>query len=170
MSPSCLFLAERLLKMSLEELREFLQERIAQTFFHSDDLIIEQLQVSMMELRKMKLDLPPPGTALHLKVLQLHLRLSHLFVRSVSRETRRAASEASGPGAAGSARPGPAVLSHWVPQSRPESPHHVPSAGLHFPRPEPLQGPQGSGCAGGAGGPAALSRPHHHPQPGASHT
>ncbi|KAM4744694.1 USP6 N-terminal-like protein [Anableps anableps] len=52
---------KRLLKMSLEELREFLQERIAQTFFHSDDLIIEQLQVSMMELRKMKLDLPPPG-------------------------------------------------------------------------------------------------------------
>ncbi|MEQ2195210.1 USP6 N-terminal-like protein [Xenoophorus captivus] len=50
-----------LLKMSLEELREFLQERIAQTFLHSDDLIIEQLQVSMMELRKMKLDLPPPG-------------------------------------------------------------------------------------------------------------
>ncbi|XP_027869932.1 USP6 N-terminal-like protein [Xiphophorus couchianus] len=52
---------KRLLKMSLEELREFLQERIAQRFFHSDDLIIEQLQVSMMELRKMKLDLPPPG-------------------------------------------------------------------------------------------------------------
>ncbi|XP_007571091.1 USP6 N-terminal-like protein [Poecilia latipinna] len=52
---------KRLLKMSLEELREFLQERIAQTFFHSDDLIIEQLQASMMELRKMKLDLPPPG-------------------------------------------------------------------------------------------------------------
>ncbi|XP_056134843.1 USP6 N-terminal-like protein [Lampris incognitus] len=53
--------AKRLLKMSLEELREFLQERIAQTFFHSDDVIIEQLQNSMAELRKMKLDLPPPG-------------------------------------------------------------------------------------------------------------
>ncbi|XP_072235904.1 USP6 N-terminal-like protein isoform X2 [Leuresthes tenuis] len=52
---------KRLLKMSLEELREFLQERIAQTFFHSDDVIIEQLQASMTELRKMKLDLPPPG-------------------------------------------------------------------------------------------------------------
>ncbi|KAF1393290.1 hypothetical protein PFLUV_G00037040 [Perca fluviatilis] len=52
---------KRLLKMSLEDLREFLQERISQTFFHSDDVIIEQLQASMTELRKMKLDLPPPG-------------------------------------------------------------------------------------------------------------
>lgn len=60
-----MFTVERLLKMSLEELREFLQERIAQTFFYSDDVIVEQLQVSMTELRKMKLDLPPPGTRLH---------------------------------------------------------------------------------------------------------
>ncbi|KAG8001085.1 USP6 N-terminal-like protein [Nibea albiflora] len=52
---------KRLLKMSLEELREFLQERIAQTFFFSDDVIVEQLQGAMTELRKMKLDLPPPG-------------------------------------------------------------------------------------------------------------
>ncbi|XP_051234752.1 USP6 N-terminal-like protein isoform X2 [Dicentrarchus labrax] len=52
---------KRLLKMSLEELREFLQERIAQTFLYSDDVIVEQLQASMTELRKMKLDLPPPG-------------------------------------------------------------------------------------------------------------
>ncbi|XP_041651890.1 USP6 N-terminal-like protein isoform X2 [Cheilinus undulatus] len=52
---------KRLLKMSLEELREFLQERIAQTFFYTDDVIVEQLQASMTELRKMKLDLPPPG-------------------------------------------------------------------------------------------------------------
>nr|XP_019966330.1 PREDICTED: USP6 N-terminal-like protein [Paralichthys olivaceus] len=52
---------KRLVKMSLEELREFLQERIAQTFFYSDDVIVEQLQASMSELRKMKLDLPPPG-------------------------------------------------------------------------------------------------------------
>lgn len=49
--------------MSLEELREFLQERIAQTFFYSDDVVIEQLQDSMTELRKLKLDLPPPGAA-----------------------------------------------------------------------------------------------------------
>ncbi|KAF3832268.1 hypothetical protein F7725_025933 [Dissostichus mawsoni] len=35
----------RMLKMSLEELREFLQERIAQTFYFSDDEVIEQLQL-----------------------------------------------------------------------------------------------------------------------------
>ncbi|XP_061614279.1 USP6 N-terminal-like protein isoform X1 [Phyllopteryx taeniolatus] len=52
---------KRLLKMSLEELREFLLDGIAQTFFYSDDIVIEQLQASMTELRKMKLDLPPPG-------------------------------------------------------------------------------------------------------------
>ncbi|KAG7250292.1 hypothetical protein CRUP_010900, partial [Coryphaenoides rupestris] len=48
-------------KMSLEELREFLQERISQTFLCSDDTVIEHLQTSMTELRRMKLDLPPPG-------------------------------------------------------------------------------------------------------------
>ncbi|KAK3509750.1 hypothetical protein QTP70_008389 [Hemibagrus guttatus] len=52
---------KRLLKMPLEELREFLQEKIAQCFELSDDLVIEQLQVSMTELRKMKLDLPSPA-------------------------------------------------------------------------------------------------------------
>ncbi|KAK2819773.1 hypothetical protein Q7C36_021419 [Tachysurus vachellii] len=52
---------KRLLKMPLEELREFLQEKIAQSFELSDDIVIEQLQVSMTELRKMKLDLPSPA-------------------------------------------------------------------------------------------------------------
>ncbi|KAM6980611.1 USP6 N-terminal-like protein [Aplochiton taeniatus] len=52
---------KRLLKMSLEELREFLQERIGHTFLHSDEVVVEQLKASMAELRKMKLDLPPPG-------------------------------------------------------------------------------------------------------------
>lgn len=51
--------------MSLEELREFLQEKIAESFELSDDLVIEQLQGSMTELRKMKLDLPSPGNVLH---------------------------------------------------------------------------------------------------------
>ncbi|KAK1159891.1 USP6 N-terminal-like protein [Acipenser oxyrinchus oxyrinchus] len=50
-----------LLKMSLEELREFLQENIVRSFNLNDDLVIEQLQASMTELRKMKLDLPPPA-------------------------------------------------------------------------------------------------------------
>uniref|UniRef100_A0A8C7CQM6 Si:ch211-288d18.1 n=1 Tax=Oncorhynchus kisutch TaxID=8019 RepID=A0A8C7CQM6_ONCKI len=55
---------KRLLKMNLEDLREFLQEKIALSFLNSDDIIIDQLQASMAELRKMKLDLPPPGNTL----------------------------------------------------------------------------------------------------------
>ncbi|KAK1789369.1 hypothetical protein P4O66_015295, partial [Electrophorus voltai] len=50
---------KRLLKMSLEDLREFLQERISSSLCVSDDAVIEQLQGAMLELRKMKLDLPP---------------------------------------------------------------------------------------------------------------
>lgn len=53
---------EHLLKMSLEDLREFLQEKIALSSNMSDDVVIEHLQSSMSELRRMKLDLPPPGT------------------------------------------------------------------------------------------------------------
>ncbi|XP_018608247.2 USP6 N-terminal-like protein [Scleropages formosus] len=52
---------KQLLKMSLEELREFLQEKIVESFCLSNDGVIEQLQASMSELRKMKLDLPPPA-------------------------------------------------------------------------------------------------------------
>lgn len=65
--------------MSLEELREFLQEQIAQTFLHSDDMIVEQLQASMTELRKMKLDLPPPGAP------PLRLRLCRFSLCRLSR-------------------------------------------------------------------------------------
>lgn len=52
---------KRLLKMSLEDLREFLQESISSSFHQNDDTVIEQLQAAMAELRKMKLDLPPPS-------------------------------------------------------------------------------------------------------------
>ncbi|KPP66578.1 USP6 N-terminal-like protein-like [Scleropages formosus] len=52
---------KRLLKMSLEDLREFLQEKISGSFYLSDDTVVEQLQASMAELRKMKLDIPPPA-------------------------------------------------------------------------------------------------------------
>ncbi|NXW49832.1 US6NL protein, partial [Nyctiprogne leucopyga] len=52
---------KRLLKMTLEDLREFLQEKIAASLQYEDDAVIEQLQVSMSELRKMKFDLPPPA-------------------------------------------------------------------------------------------------------------
>ncbi|XP_040265996.1 USP6 N-terminal-like protein isoform X1 [Bufo bufo] len=54
---------KRLLKMSMEDLREFLQEKIAQSLSYDDDIVVEQLQTSMAELRKMKLELPPPGKA-----------------------------------------------------------------------------------------------------------
>ncbi|KAI5100622.1 USP6 N-terminal-like protein [Silurus meridionalis] len=50
---------KHLLKMPLEDLREFLQEKISSSFQLNDDAVIEQLQASMVELRKMKLDLPP---------------------------------------------------------------------------------------------------------------
>ncbi|NXW86849.1 US6NL protein, partial [Alopecoenas beccarii] len=52
---------KRLLKMALEDLREFLQEKIAASLQYEDDAVIEQLQMSMTELRKMKFDLPPPA-------------------------------------------------------------------------------------------------------------
>lgn len=52
---------KRLLKMSLEELREFLQEKIGESIYLNDDLVIGQLKVSMSELRKMKLDVLPPA-------------------------------------------------------------------------------------------------------------
>ncbi|KFP02565.1 USP6 N-terminal-like, partial [Calypte anna] len=52
---------KRLLKMTLEDLREFLQEKTATSLQYEDDAIIEQLQVSMTELRRMKIDLPPPA-------------------------------------------------------------------------------------------------------------
>ncbi|CAB1323650.1 unnamed protein product, partial [Coregonus sp. 'balchen'] len=50
---------KHLLKLPLEDLREFLQERLSSSFFLPDDVVVEQLQAAMAELRKMKLDLPP---------------------------------------------------------------------------------------------------------------
>lgn len=40
---------------------EFLQETLSKDFFMEDDMVIEQLQASMTELRRAKLDLPAPG-------------------------------------------------------------------------------------------------------------
>ncbi|XP_069485808.1 USP6 N-terminal-like protein isoform X2 [Ambystoma mexicanum] len=48
-----------LMKLSMEELIEFLQERLAKDFYFDDDFVIEQLQNSMSELKRTKLDLPP---------------------------------------------------------------------------------------------------------------
>ncbi|XP_078405316.1 uncharacterized protein LOC144684860 [Cetorhinus maximus] len=52
---------KRLVKMSLEDLREFLQEIMSKNFHYDDDVVIEQLEKSMVELRKLKLELPPPA-------------------------------------------------------------------------------------------------------------
>ncbi|XP_004588574.2 USP6 N-terminal-like protein isoform X2 [Ochotona princeps] len=52
---------KHLMKLSMEELVEFLQETLAKDFFYEDDFVIEQLQISMAELKRAKLDLPEPG-------------------------------------------------------------------------------------------------------------
>ncbi|XP_062852940.1 USP6 N-terminal-like protein isoform X2 [Trichomycterus rosablanca] len=52
---------KNLLKLSMEELVEFLQETLSKDFFYEDDSVIEQLQSGMSELRRAKLDLPPPA-------------------------------------------------------------------------------------------------------------
>uniref|UniRef100_UPI0037E76AA6 USP6 N-terminal-like protein n=1 Tax=Semicossyphus pulcher TaxID=241346 RepID=UPI0037E76AA6 len=52
---------KRLQRLQLEDLREFLQEQLAVSFFLPDDVVVEQLQASMSELRSKKLDQPPPA-------------------------------------------------------------------------------------------------------------
>uniref|UniRef100_A0A3P9K778 USP6 N-terminal-like protein n=1 Tax=Oryzias latipes TaxID=8090 RepID=A0A3P9K778_ORYLA len=84
-----------LLKMSLEELRDFLQERISRTLLLSDDVMVEQLQASMSELRKMKLDLPPPGKLEELPPKPLGQE--PLLLRSPVQPSRGTPSSASAP-------------------------------------------------------------------------
>ncbi|OCT89223.1 hypothetical protein XELAEV_18017841mg [Xenopus laevis] len=50
-----------LIKQSLEDLIGFLQEELARDFHYDDDYVIEQLSLSLTELRRAKLGLPPPG-------------------------------------------------------------------------------------------------------------
>uniref|UniRef100_A0A8C9ST67 USP6 N-terminal-like protein n=1 Tax=Scleropages formosus TaxID=113540 RepID=A0A8C9ST67_SCLFO len=52
---------KQLMKLSMEELVEFLQVTLSKNFIFEDDLVIEQLQTCMAELRRAKLELPPPG-------------------------------------------------------------------------------------------------------------
>lgn len=52
---------EHLMKLQMEELVEFLQETLAKDFFYEDDYVIEQLQNSISELKRAKLDLPVAG-------------------------------------------------------------------------------------------------------------
>nr|XP_019957696.1 PREDICTED: USP6 N-terminal-like protein [Paralichthys olivaceus]XP_019957697.1 PREDICTED: USP6 N-terminal-like protein [Paralichthys olivaceus] len=52
---------KRLQKCQLEDLREFLQEQLAASYFLPDDVVVEQLQAAMSELRSKKLDQSPPA-------------------------------------------------------------------------------------------------------------
>ncbi|XP_008290142.1 USP6 N-terminal-like protein isoform X1 [Stegastes partitus] len=52
---------KHLMKLSMEELVEFLQVTLSKDFFLEDDFVVEQLQASMQELRRAKLELPAPG-------------------------------------------------------------------------------------------------------------
>nr|XP_047918568.1 USP6 N-terminal-like protein isoform X1 [Anser cygnoides]XP_047918570.1 USP6 N-terminal-like protein isoform X1 [Anser cygnoides]XP_047918571.1 USP6 N-terminal-like protein isoform X1 [Anser cygnoides]XP_047918572.1 USP6 N-terminal-like protein isoform X1 [Anser cygnoides] len=52
---------KHLMKLQMEELVEFLQETLAKDFFYEDDFVIEQLQNSISELKRAKLDLPIAG-------------------------------------------------------------------------------------------------------------
>ncbi|NXP82759.1 US6NL protein, partial [Ramphastos sulfuratus] len=52
---------KHLMKLQMEELVEFLQESLAKDFFYEDDIVIDQLQNSISELKRAKLDLPAAG-------------------------------------------------------------------------------------------------------------
>ncbi|XP_069765057.1 USP6 N-terminal-like protein [Narcine bancroftii] len=52
---------KHMMKLAMEDLIEFLQESLAKDFFFEDDFVIDQLQNSMSELKRSKLDIPPPG-------------------------------------------------------------------------------------------------------------
>ncbi|XP_076016139.1 USP6 N-terminal-like protein isoform X2 [Genypterus blacodes] len=52
---------KHLMKLSMEELVEFLQVTLSKNFFFEDDFVVEQLQNSMTELRRAKLELPAAG-------------------------------------------------------------------------------------------------------------
>nr|XP_020515716.2 USP6 N-terminal-like protein [Labrus bergylta] len=52
---------KHLMKLTMEDLVEFLQATLNKDFFYEDDFVIEQLQASMTELRRAKLELPAAG-------------------------------------------------------------------------------------------------------------
>ncbi|KAF3705254.1 USP6 N-terminal-like protein Related to the N-terminus of tre [Channa argus] len=51
---------KHLMKLSMEEMVDFLQVNLSKNFLYEDDAVIEHLQTSMSELRRVKLDLPAP--------------------------------------------------------------------------------------------------------------
>ncbi|KAL6116617.1 usp6nl [Pungitius sinensis] len=52
---------KHLMKLSMEELVEFLQVTLSKNFFFEDDFVVEQLQASMVELKRAKLEMPVAG-------------------------------------------------------------------------------------------------------------
>lgn len=88
----CVFIvcvqSERMQKLQLEDLREFLQEELVASFLLPDDVVIEQLQVAMSELRSKKLDQPPPGLVIFLysfnSFFQYKTALSFVSVKSLT--------------------------------------------------------------------------------------
>ncbi|XP_027646331.2 USP6 N-terminal-like protein isoform X1 [Falco peregrinus] len=52
---------KHLMKLQMEGLVEFLQESLAKDFFYEDDFVIDQLQNSISELKRAKLDVPVAG-------------------------------------------------------------------------------------------------------------
>ncbi|XP_035012216.2 USP6 N-terminal-like protein [Hippoglossus stenolepis] len=52
---------KRLQKFPLEDLREFIQEKLGASYFLPDDVVVEQLQAAMSELRSKKLDQSSPA-------------------------------------------------------------------------------------------------------------
>ncbi|CAH1251264.1 USP6NL [Branchiostoma lanceolatum] len=51
---------KRIAKMEIEHLATFFQRDLEEDFGYDDDEVIDQLQLTMNDLRKQKLDLPPP--------------------------------------------------------------------------------------------------------------
>lgn len=58
---------KKLLKMrDMDEMIEFLQMRLHKDFGYDDDVVIKVLEQSMADLRKYKMDLPPPPQQIEL--------------------------------------------------------------------------------------------------------
>ncbi|XP_050394513.1 USP6 N-terminal-like protein isoform X1 [Patella vulgata] len=49
----------RIAKMSMDDLLEFFQSKLEKEFLYEDDIVIEQLQICMEDLRKARMDAPP---------------------------------------------------------------------------------------------------------------
>uniref|UniRef100_A0A9L0K9F6 USP6 N-terminal-like protein n=1 Tax=Equus asinus TaxID=9793 RepID=A0A9L0K9F6_EQUAS len=64
---------KRLLKLPLEGLREFLQDGLCQPWALEDDAVLKHLRASMVELQRMKCDLPPPAKPEEFPTLPLGL-------------------------------------------------------------------------------------------------